>query len=80
MMVADFEAAFPLVRHVTVGAGHARTRVNTLIPELELGVLSLEHGSSCVGMNPVAEFLLLVVGQNVIYLETLGPGIDQPSS
>ena len=56
-----------------------KPRPNSECPDSELDSgCWAEHGSSCVGMNPVAEFLLLVVGQDVIYLETLGPGIDQP--
>ena len=42
VVVADLQRAHARVRHVAVGAGHARARVDALVPHLELGVLRLE--------------------------------------
>ena len=42
VMIADLDRAFPLVRHVAVRARDAAAGVDTLAPQLELGVLRLE--------------------------------------
>ena len=77
-MVADLERAFALVGHVAIGAGDAGARVDALIPHLELRVLRLEHGRAGVGVSPVLELRFVVVGQDVLDLQPLGPRIDQP--
>ena len=53
-VVGDLQAAFAFVRHVAIGAGHAGAGVDALVPELELGMLRLEHGRAglLVGRSP----------------------------
>ena len=78
VVVADLERAFALVRHVAIGAGHARARVDPLIPHLELRMLRFEHGRAGVGVRPVLELRFVVVSLDLFDLEPLGPRIDQP--
>src|SRR5262249_55093532 len=77
MVIADFERALAFVRHMTVGAGHSRTRVDTLIPQLEIGMLRFEYRGAGVGMRPIFELRLVVVSLNLFDLEPFGPRIDE---
>ena len=77
VMVADLHRAGALVRHVAVGAGHARPRVDALVPHLELGVLGLEHRRAGLGVRPVLEAVLLVVGEDLVGLQALVPRIGE---
>ena len=77
VVVADLHRAYPLVGHVAIGAGDPRLGVRALRPQLELGVLGLEHRPAGVGVHPVAESDLVVVGQGVVDTEAPGPGIGQ---
>jgi len=63
---------------VAIGAGHAGTRVDALVPHLELRVLRFEHGGAGVGVGPVFELRFIVVSLDLFDLEPLGPRIDQP--
>ena len=65
-----------LVGHVAVGAGHAGARVDALVPHLELGVLGLERRRAGLGVRPVLEADLVVVGEDLLDLEALGPRVD----
>ena len=77
-MVADLERAFAFVGHVAIGAGHARTRVDPLIPHLELRMLRFEHGGAGIGVRPVFELRLVVVSLDLLDLEPFSPWIDKP--
>ena len=77
-MIADLQSAFAFVRHVTVGACHAGTSMNPLVPHLKLRVLSLKCGCPCVSVLPVFELLLIVEGEDVFYLQPFGPRVDEP--
>ena len=52
--------------------------MDALAPHLELGVLGLEHRGAALGVGPVPEASLVVVGQDLIGLEPVGPRIGQP--
>ena len=78
VVVADLEGAFALIGHVAVGAGHAGTRVDALIPHFEFRMLRFEHRSARVGVGPVFELRLVVVSLNLFDLESFGPRIDKP--
>ena len=66
VVVADLQRALALVGHVAIGAGHARARVDALVPHLELRVLRLEHRRAGVGVRPVLEAALVVVSQDLV--------------
>src|SRR6185436_3583255 len=55
----------------------AGARMRALAPRLELGMLRLERGRAGVLVSPVAEADLVVVGDDLLDLEALGPGIDE---
>ena len=78
VMVADLHGADALIRHVAVGAGDARPRVHALIPHLELRVLRLQRGRTRLGVRPVLETGLLVVGENLIGAQPFVPRVGQP--
>ena len=77
VVVADLERADAAVGHVAVGASDARARVDALVPGLELGVLGLQQLRACVGVRPILESDLLVVGVDLIDLEPVLPWIHQ---
>ena len=77
MVVADLHGADPLVGHVAVGARDTRTRVDALAPHLELGMLRLERRRARVGVRPVLEACLLVVGEDLVRFQPLGPRIGE---
>src|SRR5215471_1068509 len=76
-MVADFQGPNALVWHMTVSASHLRTSMDSLVPHLEFRMLCLEHGRSCIGMNPILKLRLIIVAENLLDLEPLGPRIDE---
>ena len=78
VVVADLQGARALVGHVTVGTCDSRPGVHALVPQLELGVLRLEDGRACLGVGPVLVAHFVVVGQDVLDLQALRPGIDDP--
>ncbi len=78
VVIADLERALALVGHVAVGASHARSRVDALVPHLELGVLRLERRRAGLGVRPVLEAVGLVVRQDLVGLEPLVPRIGEP--
>ncbi|CAI4031487.1 hypothetical protein DNFV4_01909 [Nitrospira tepida] len=51
--------------------------MDALIPHFEFGMLRLQHGRSSLGMRPVLELRLFVIGEHVVNAEALGPGKDQ---
>src|SRR5687768_11500932 len=51
--------------------------MNPLIPQLKLGMLSFQHGGATLGMGPVFEVDLIVVGEYVVNLQPLGPWVYQ---
>src|SRR4030095_1218095 len=65
-VIADLQRALALVRHVAVGAGHTRARVDALAPRLELGVLRLENARARLGMLPVVEGRAVVEAEAVV--------------
>jgi hypothetical protein len=77
VVVADLEGPLPHVRHVAVGTGHAAAAVHALVPHLELGVLRLQHRRAGIRVRPVLEAGLLIVGHDVLNLQTLRPGVRE---
>ena len=77
MMVADLEGAFALVGHVTIGASHTGSGVNALAPSLKLRMLRFQSGGARVGMNPILELNLVVIGQDIVDGQSVGPRLDQ---
>ena len=63
-----FMRADALVGHVAVGAGHAGAGVDALAPHLELGVLRLQDRRAGLGVRPVLEADLVVVGEDLVGL------------
>src|SRR5262249_10522930 len=58
-VVADLDRALTQIRHVTVCTGNSTARMNTLVPDLELGMLRLQHLRLREPVRPVAEALAL---------------------
>src|SRR5215204_3032482 len=52
--------------------------MNPLVPHFKLRMLRLEHRRASLRVFPVFKFLFIIESQNVFYLKTLGPWIDQP--
>lgn len=50
-VIADLQRADLLVRHMAVGTGHPRPRMDPLAPQLELRVLRLQHRRPGCGMT-----------------------------
>ena len=79
-VVGHLRGAVAHVRHVAVGARHAAARVDPLTPQLELGMLGLENGSSRLGVAIVEEALsgggleLVPVGFDLLRPQAPAPG------
>ena len=76
LVIAHLDGALPHVGHVAVRAGDAAARVDALAPQLELGVLRLQHLSAGLGVLEVVEAVpvgeLLAVPEG---LDLLGAGL-----
>ena len=77
VVIADLERADALVRHVAVGARDTRSRVNALVPHLELGMLRLQHRRTALGVRPVVVRVLGVIGEDIVRLQSLRPRVDE---
>ena len=78
VMVADLERALAFVGHVTIGAGHAGSRVDALVPHFKFRMLRFEHRRAGVRVRPVFKLLLVVVGEDVLDLQARSP-TDRPA-
>ncbi len=74
-MVAHLHGALALVGHVAIGAGDSGAGMDALVVEFELGMLRFEHRRSGLGVLPIAELDLVVVGFDVVHLQAFRPRI-----